>query len=184
MADPITILGIAGSLRKDSYNKAALRAAQQLCPAGTKLEIYDITGLPLFNQDEERNPNPKVTDFKQRIRAADAILISTPEYNYSIPGVLKNALDYLLPEYRRKPIGIATVSGGGFGGLNCLAQLRLVTLGMGAFPIPAAFPVSKVQDSFAEDGTPKDPMLEKRAQAFVGEMLWFTEAIAAQKARG
>ena len=82
MADQISILGIAGSLRKDSYNKAALRAAQQLCPQGAKLEICDIAGLPLFNQDEERNPNPKLQDFKQRIRAADAILISTPEYNY------------------------------------------------------------------------------------------------------
>src|SRR5207302_10046851 len=93
MADPITILAIAGSLRKDSYNKAALRAAQALCPDGARLEIYDIAGLPLFNQDEEKNPTRKVTDFKQKIRAAGAILISTAEYNYGIPGALNNAID-------------------------------------------------------------------------------------------
>ena len=93
MADQITILAIAGSLRKDSYNKAAVRAAQQLCPDGAKIEIYDLAGLPLFNQDEEKNPTPKVTDFKQKIRAAHAILISTAEYNYGMPGVLKNAID-------------------------------------------------------------------------------------------
>src|SRR5690242_3513662 len=87
------ILGICGSLRKQSFNKMALHAAQKLVPADTTLEAYDIAGLPLFNQDEEQSPTPKVADFKAKIRAADAILFATPEYNYSIPGVLKNAID-------------------------------------------------------------------------------------------
>src|SRR6266436_530264 len=69
MADQVTILGIAGSLRKTSDNKGALRAAQKLCPAGARLDIYDIAGLPHYNQDEGRNPTPKVIDLKQRIRA-------------------------------------------------------------------------------------------------------------------
>ena len=129
MADPITILGIAGSLRKDSYNKAALRAAQQLCPAGARLEIYDIAGLPLFNQDEERSPNPKVADFKQRIRAADAILISTPEYNYSIPGVLKNAIDCASRPYgdnawAGKTVALMSASISIFGGVRAQYHLR------------------------------------------------------------
>lgn len=129
MADPVTILGIAGSLRKDSYNKAALRAAQQLCPQGAKLEICDIAGLPLFNQDEERNPNPKVADFKQKIRAADAILISTPEYNYSIPGVLKNAIDCASRPYgdsawSGKPVAIMSASISVFGGVRAQYHLR------------------------------------------------------------
>jgi chromate reductase len=93
MAEQITILGIAGSLRKDSYNKAALRAAQALGPEGARLEIFDIAGLPLFNQDDEKNPTPRVSDFKQKIRAADALFFSTAEYNYGLPGVLKNAID-------------------------------------------------------------------------------------------
>jgi NAD(P)H-dependent FMN reductase len=117
------------------------------------------------------------------MKRADSIVIVTPEYNNGYPGVLKNALDYLLPEYRRKPFGVVTVSGGGFGGITCLAQLRLVIIGMGAFPIPAALPVSAVQNTFDSDGNPKDPAYEKRAETFIGELLWFTEAISAQRAR-
>ncbi len=88
-----------------------------------------------------------------------------------------------MPEYDRKPVGIVTVSAGGYGGINCLAQLRLVTIGMGAVPIPENLSVSRVHDSFQEDGTPNDVAYEKRAAAFLDEVLWFTEAIAAQKAR-
>ena len=129
MADPITILAIAGSLRKDSYNKAALRAAQALCPDGARLEIYDIAGLPLFNQDEEKNPTAKVTDFKSRIRAADAILISTAEYNYGLPGVLKNAIDVASRPYgdsawSGKPVAIMSAAMGSAGGLRAQYQLR------------------------------------------------------------
>ena len=129
MADQITLLGIAGSLRKDSHNKAALRAARELCPQGAKLEIYDIAGLPLFNQDEERNPNAKVADFKQRIRAADAILICTPEYNYSIPGVLKNAIDCASRPYgdnawAGKPVALMSASISLFGGVRAQYHLR------------------------------------------------------------
>jgi chromate reductase len=94
MPGSITILGIAGSLRKASLNKAALRAAQKLVPEGASIEIFDIDGLPGFNQDDEKNPPAKVVELKARIRAADAILFVTPEYNYSIPGVLKNAIDW------------------------------------------------------------------------------------------
>ncbi len=129
MADQITILGIAGSLRKDSYNKAALRAAQSLCPQGVKLELYDIAGLPLFNQDEEQKPTPKVTEFKQRIRAADAILISTAEYNYGVPGVLKNAIDCASRPYgdnawSGKPIAIMSAAMSVAGGIRAQYQLR------------------------------------------------------------
>ena len=129
MADPITILGIAGSLRKDSYNKGALRAAQQLCPEGARIEIYDIAGLPLFNQDEEKNPTAKVTEFKQKIRAADAILISTAEYNYGMPGVLKNAIDVASRPYgdnawSGKPIALMSAAMGAAGGIRAQYQLR------------------------------------------------------------
>ena len=129
MADPITILGIAGSLRKDSYNKGVLRAAQQLCPQGAKLELYDIAGLPLFNQDDEQKPTAKVTEFKQRIRAADAILISTAEYNYGLPGVLKNAIDVASRPYgdnawSGKPIALMSAAMSVAGGIRAQYQLR------------------------------------------------------------
>jgi chromate reductase len=93
MEPKIKVLGFAGSLRKGSYNKALLRAALELVPDNMSLEIFDLEGLPLFNQDLENDPPPKLREFKSKIKAADAILIASPEYNYSIPGVLKNALD-------------------------------------------------------------------------------------------
>jgi len=98
-------------------------------PEGARLEIYDIGGLPHYNQDEERNPTPKVTDFKQRIRAADAILIATPEYNYGIPGVLKNAIDCASRPYgdsawNGKAVAVMSASVGLFGGARAQYQLR------------------------------------------------------------
>jgi NAD(P)H-dependent FMN reductase len=150
-------------------------------------EILDLLAYN-FPVMEERlrfrdDPPPGLREFSEKVARSDALVIVTPEYNNGYPGALKNALDYLLPEYQRKPIAIVTVSAGGFGGLNCLAQLRLVTLGMGAVPIPAALPISRVQDSFDEDGNPTDTAYEKRAQSFVAEVLWFIEAIAVQKAK-
>src|SRR5713101_1316952 len=94
MSEPIRILGIAGSLRRDSYNRAALRAATKLVPDGATLETFELDGIPVFNQDEEQNPPSRVTELKRRIREADAILFVTPEYNYSVPGALKNAIDW------------------------------------------------------------------------------------------
>src|ERR1700690_2454994 len=99
MAGNFRILGIAGSLRKGSYNRAALRAAAGLVPDGVTLEIFDLEGIPPFNEDEEPHPPARVTELKARIHAADAILFSTPEYNYSIPGVLKNAIDWASRPY-------------------------------------------------------------------------------------
>jgi len=155
-------------------------------------EQIDTELLDLLDYDfpimEERlrfqdDPPSRLREFSDKIARADAVVIVTPEYNNGYPGVLKNSLDYLLPEYERKPIGIVTVSAGAFGGINCLAQLRLVTLGMGAFPVPASLPVSRVHESFDDDGNPTDPAYEKRAESFIHEVLWFTEAIAAQKAK-
>lgn len=129
MAESITILGIAGSLRKASYNKSALRAAQGLCPQGVTLETFGLEGIPVFNQDEERNPPKQVVDLKARIRAADAILLATPEYNYSIPGALKNAIDWASRPYgdsawNGKPVAIMGASVGLFGTVRAQLHLR------------------------------------------------------------
>jgi NAD(P)H-dependent FMN reductase len=150
-------------------------------------EILDLLeyNFPMMDERLSRRDDPpaRLREFADKIARADSIVIVTPEYNNGYPGVLKNALDYLSPEYKRKPVAIVTVSGGGFGGIYCLAQLRLVVFGMGAFPIPASLPVSRVQETFADDGTPKDPSYEKRAESFIAEVLWFTEAITTQKAK-
>ena len=129
MSDPVRILGIAGSLRRQSYNRAALRAAVDLVPPGTLLEIADISGLPGFNQDDEQNPPAKVVELKKQIRAADAILIVTPEYNYSIPGVLKNAIDWASRPYgdsawSGKSVAVMGASTGAIGTARAQYHLR------------------------------------------------------------
>src|SRR6185295_9442201 len=99
MSRQVRILGIAGSLRRESYNRATLRAATQLVPEDATIDIFELDGIPGFNQDEEKDPPAKVRELKSRIRAADAILIVTPEYNYSVSGVLKNAIDWASRPY-------------------------------------------------------------------------------------
>ena len=83
----VKILGIVGSLRKGSFNKALMRLALELVPEGAQMDVFDLEGMPLFNQDLETEPPETIKEFKAKIRAADAILIATPEYNYSIPSV-------------------------------------------------------------------------------------------------
>jgi chromate reductase, NAD(P)H dehydrogenase (quinone) len=95
----IKVLGIAGSLRKGSLNRGLLRAAQQLLPPGVTLETFDLNGIPVFSEDAEGAVPEIVTRFKAQIRAADAVLFATPEYNYSIPGGLKNAIDWASRPY-------------------------------------------------------------------------------------
>ena len=140
MSKTVRILGIAGSLRRESYNRAALRAAIELLPQGATLEIFELDGIPGFNQDEEQNPPAKVTELKKRIREADAILIVTPEYNYSIPGVLKNAIDWASRPYgdsawNGKPAAIMGASVGTIGTARAQYHLRQMMVFLNMFPI-------------------------------------------------
>ena len=140
MSKQIRILGIAGSLRRESYNRAALRAATQLAPEGASIEIFELEGLPGFNQDEEQNPPAKVVELKRRIREADAVLIVTPEYNYSIPGVLKNAIDWASRPYgdsawNGKPAAIMGASVGAIGTARAQYHLRQMFVFLNMFPI-------------------------------------------------
>src|SRR5512135_3371270 len=129
MDSKISILGFGGSLRKGSFNKALLRAALEMVPADAELDLFDIQGMPLFSEDLERDPPPMVSDFKARIRAADAVLIATPEYNYSIPGFLKNAIDQASRPYgdnafAGKPVAIMGASVGMLGTARAQYHLR------------------------------------------------------------
>jgi chromate reductase, NAD(P)H dehydrogenase (quinone) len=94
MSSPVRVLGIAGSLRRGSYNQAALRVAKLLVPENVEIDIFQLDGIPTFNQDDEKCPPSSVVELKKRIRRADAVLLVTPEYNYSIPRILKNAIDW------------------------------------------------------------------------------------------
>ena len=116
----LKVLGISGSLRKGSYNTSALRAAQKLAPSGIDVEIADIRAIPLYDDDVRALGEPhSVTALKARVRAADAVLLVTPEYNFSIPGVLKNTLDWMSrppePPFDGKPVAIMGASPGPVG---------------------------------------------------------------------
>ena len=140
MADTLRILGIAGSLRKASYNRAALRSAQTLAPPDAALEIFELHGIPAYNQDEENNPPRQVVELKRKIREADAILLATPEYNYSVPGVLKNAIDWASRPYgdsawNGKPVAIMGASVGIFGSARAQYHLRQTFVFLNMYPV-------------------------------------------------
>ena len=131
MSTQLRILGLAGSLRKASYNRAALRAAAELAPPEASVETFELDGIPPFNEDLEQSPPAPVLEFKRRIRAADALLFATPEYNYSIPGVLKNAIDWASRPYgdsawAGKPAAILGASPGALGTARAQFHLRQV----------------------------------------------------------
>lgn len=152
------ILGIAGSLRKNSYNRALLRSAQELVPQGAEIEIFEIDGLPGFSEDDEQNPPAKVAELKAKVRAADAILFVTPEYNYSIPGVLKNAIDWASRPYGDsawdgKPAAIMGASIGTMGSSRAQYHLRQVLVYLNMHPVnqPEVM-VQNASQSFDEQG--------------------------------
>ena len=130
MITKIKVLGFAGSLRKGSYNRALLRAAVELAPEAMEITLFDLAMIPLYNQDVEDEGDPEpVKAFKHAIGDADALLICTPEYNFSIPGVLKNALDWAsrpakaTPLYG-KPVTVMGASTGAFGTARCQMALQ------------------------------------------------------------
>jgi chromate reductase len=140
VAEKLRIIGISGSLRKGSYNTAALNAAVELCPDDAAIEVYDIAGFEQFNQDLEANPPAKVVEFKAAIRAADAVLFSSPEYNYSVPGVLKNAIDWASRPYGDsawdgKPALIMGAAGGAIGTARMQYHLRQIMVFLNMHPL-------------------------------------------------
>jgi NAD(P)H-dependent FMN reductase len=150
-------------------------------------ELIDLKELDLPMMEERLrfrdDAGPNLLEFSAKIARATSILIVTPEYSGGYPGVLKNALDYLRPEYKRKPFGIVTVSVVATGGILCLSSLRQIVLQMGGVPIPASLMVANVQQVFDSNGNPSDEAFGQRTDAFLDELLWFTEAIANQNAK-
>lgn len=167
MGEQVKILGIAGSLRSGSFNKAALRAATQLVPEGASIEIYEIDGFPGFNQDDEQNPPAKVVEFKKKIREADAILFVTPEYNYSVPGVLKNAIDWASRPYgdsawAGKPAAIMGASIGSIATARAQYHLRQMFVFLNIFAVnqPEVM-IGSAQDKFDAEGNLTDETTKK-----------------------
>ncbi len=179
MASKLSFLGFAGSLRQDSFNRAILRAAQELVPSGAELRIFDLAGIPPFNQDLENQPIAEVKEFKAAIRAADALLIATPEYNYSIPGVLKNALDCASRPYGDnaldgKPLAIMGASVGMLGTARAQYHLRQCCVFLNMYPLnrPEVM-VPFAQEKIDEQGRLADVKTrEKIAELLAALILW------------
>jgi chromate reductase len=159
----VRILGVAGSLRRNSYNKLLLKAASKLLPPSIELEIFEIDKIPLYNQDVEAMSLPEeVKVFKRKIEAADALLISTPEYNHSFPGVLKNAIDWASRPYGHnsfdgKPTAVISAAPGLFGGIAAQDHLKQVLLALNTRLVPQpAVVVSLVQEKIDQDGNTLD----------------------------
>jgi len=179
----INILGFAGSLRKGSYNKALLSAAQELVPKGAAVETFDLEGIPPFNQDMENQPPEKVKEFKARIRAADAILIATPEYNYSIPGVLKNAIDWASRPYgdnafEGKPAAVMGASIGMLGTARAQYDLRrsFVFLNMYLLNQPEVM-VPFAQDKIDKDGKVTDLKAREKIKELLQSLIIWTRRL-------
>lgn len=183
MSKGIRILGFAGSLRKNSYNKALLHLAVQLVPKNVALETFDLEGIPPFNQDLENQLPRKVKEFKAKIRAADAILIVTPEYNYSIPGVLKNAIDWASRPYsdnafKEKPVAIMGASIGMLGTARAQYHLREVFVFLDMYPInsPEVF-VSYAQEKFDGNGRLKDEKTKQQITRLLESLATWTSKL-------
>jgi chromate reductase len=185
MEKTVNILGFAGSLRKGSYNRSLLRAALELVPREAKLEIFDLEGIPLFNQDLENQPAEKVKEFKARIRAADAILIATPEYNYSIPGVLKNAIDCASRPYgdnafAHKPVAIMGASVGMMGTGRAQYHLRQCFVFLTCFALnqPEVM-VPFAPEKIDRDGKVTDPKTREMIADLLQSLVAWTKRLKA-----
>jgi chromate reductase len=178
MKTPIDVLGFAGSLRKGSYNRGLLRAAQEVVPENMRLEIFDLAPIPLYNNDIEVNPPQAVLDFKARLAAADALLIACPEYNYSISGVLKNAIDWASRPPQESPLDGKPVAiigaGGGLGTARAQYHLRQVALFTNMFPLnKPEFMVPRAWEKFDTSGNLDDEGLKERlAKVLVALVKW------------
>ena len=183
MAETIRILGFAGSLRKGSYNKALLRAAVELAPSGSEVQTFDLEGIPLFSEDLESNPPAKVKDFKAEIKAADALLIATPEYNYSMSGVLKNAIDWASRPYgdnsfAGKPVAIMGASVGTLGTARAQYHLRQSCVFLNMHPLnqPEVM-VASAQDKIDPAGRVTDEQTRKRIAEMLAALVAWTRQL-------
>jgi chromate reductase, NAD(P)H dehydrogenase (quinone) len=163
------ILGISGSLRRDSYNTALLRQAGEIFEAeGAKFEIYDgLRDIPSYDEDHDDDVPEAVWRIRDAVREADAVFFATPEYNSSIPGALKNALDWISRPYatnamRNKPVAVIGASAGAFGAVWAQAELRKVLGAMGARVAEGEMAVGHAGDRFDADGRLNDRDLEEQ----------------------
>jgi chromate reductase, NAD(P)H dehydrogenase (quinone) len=173
------ILGISGSLRRDSHNLKLLRAAAAELPSGHVLEVWDgLADIPPYNQDDDAagRSGARVDALRAALAAADAVLISTPEYNASVPGQLKNALDWASRPYpdnalRGKPVAVMGASTGLFGAVWAQAEVRKVLDRIGARVVDAELPVGLADEAFDDEGRLRDPELRAALAELVAALV-------------
>jgi len=175
---------VYGSVRSKRQGIRAARFIVNECRArGHEVALVDPVEypLPLLDKMYKEYPPGAAPETLQRLAAlivpADAIVVVSGEYNHSIPPALSNLLDHFLEEYFWKPSAIVCYSAGAFGGVRAAMQLRMMLAELGTVSIPSIFPVPKVQDAFAEDGTPSDPKTRERVQKFLDELEWYACAL-------
>jgi chromate reductase len=170
------ILGIAGSVRRESHNRKLLRAAGEVLPPGAELVEWEgLASLPIFDQDLESDPPARVSALLAAIDEADALLIATPEYNASLPGGLKNALDWASRPFpdnvlRHKPSVVIGASTGLFGAVWAQAEVRKVLKASGADVVENELPVGMADSAFTDDGSLADPELAARLGDLLGDL--------------
>jgi chromate reductase len=171
------ILGISGSLRRDSHNTRLLRGVGNLLPEGVELVVFDqLAGIPPYNEDEEHETPPAVAALKAAIAGADAVLVATPEYNASIPGVLKNALDWVSRPVQStplmgKPAAVIGASTGLFGAVWAQAETRKVLSTIGARVVDREIPIPVADEALGADGLPLDDDARELLGATLTELI-------------
>ena len=187
MAQQISILGLCGSLRTASYNRGALRAATELMPPDSTLEVFEIAGLPGFSQDDEQDPPQLVVELKRAIRAADGILFVTPEYNYSVPGVLKNAIDWASRPYgdsawAGKPAAVMGASIGAIGTARAQYHLRQMFVFLDVHPVnqPEVM-IGKASERFDEQGNLTDAKTRELIRKLLEALVAWTRRLKASE---
>ena len=188
MSEMIRIGGIAGSLRKASYNRATLQAALKLVPPGSTLEILNLEGIPGFSEDQEQAFPPQAMEFKTKVKAADAILIVTPEYNYSVPGVLKNAIDWASrphgdSAWNAKPVAVMGASPGMLGTARAQYHLRQIFVYLNMFPLnqPEVM-IANATQKFDAQGVLKDAATLERIKELLAALVDWTNKLKQAKA--
>lgn len=177
------VLGLSGSLRRDSHNTRLLQGAQALMPSGAELVVFDqLAAIPPYSEDDEHEVPPAVAALKAAIADADAVLIATPEYNGSIPGALKNALDWVSrpiadTPLRSKPAAVVGASTGLFGAVWAQAELRKVLATIGAEVVDRELPIPQAQDSLGDDGLPREPEAQEAFAATLQELAELAEPL-------
>jgi chromate reductase len=172
------VLGISGSLRRDSHNRGLLLEAAELLPPGTELELYtELKAVPPYDEDDDAEETDDVVErLRDAVARADAILIATPEYNSSVPGQLKNAIDWVsrprgVAAIANKPVAVIGTSTGSFGGVWAQAELRKILRTAGARVVDGEVAVPRAHMRLAEDGRLLDDELRERAQVVLDDLL-------------